>query len=1245
MRIRNLNIGLRLGLGFAIIIVFSIVIGVASLRNISSATKTTEDMYVHPLAVSNAVRDINANVIAIHRSMKDVVLSQNEEELLAAEHLVDHYEEVVYEKFEIVFDQFLGDIEDVQNAHKSFSDWKPIREEVIRSWNLGKSAEAIAITKGKGAVHVNKVLDHVKVMMDFANTKAETFYASTKEKERQSYNSMLILLFVLLLLSVVIVIVFTRSLVVPIKKLSRVANVIAGGDLSVRHVVLANDEIGCLARSFNEMTNSVESRNRILSGLTAISEVMHDKIKLTEFAEGLLSKIAELTYSQMATFYILKENQNRYVPLASVGANVNLLRAFDAENPPGDFDRVIRSKRIYSLRNIPNNTIFLYRSIIGDLIPKEVVTIPILSGEKVIALISCVAIRPFAKESLDVVQQAQPLIAASFSTLLANRRKRKYAEKLVEMNQELEMQSEELQQQAEELQQQSNELKISSDNLLEQNVELEMQRRQVEQANRLKSEFLSNMSHELRTPLNSINALSNVLIMQSAGKLDEDETNYLKIIERNGKRLLSLINDILDLSKVEAGKMEVHIQPFSLNSSLLLVTESLQSLADEKGIELKLEIKEDINIESDESRLNQVVTNILGNAIKFTEKGLVEVACEKRGEQAIIEIKDSGIGIAKDILPLIFQEFRQADGTTSRAYEGTGLGLAISNKILEVLKGTIRVESELGVGSTFTVELPLKQRGWEIKDSTNVIPPNKSDGNTKTILVVDDDKQLVNDISAKLEKEGYATLKAYSGKDAIKMAIKYQPYAITLDIIMPEIDGWEVLQQLQQNPSTANIPVTIISKSDDLDTSFALGAVGYVQKPVNKRLLISEILKIRQNAKKIAIVDDSEVDRMQICRVLENENLENIVFENGEQCLNYLESELPDVLILDLMMPKMNGFQLLKQIRGNANSSNLPVIVVTAKDLTDNERDFLNGRAASILTKGDATKTEIVNDIYRIIKQLENKQASNRLKTILIVEDNESAVIQIRKVLENTGLGVDHVKGGKEALEYVTNTIPDGIILDLMMPEMDGFEVLEKIRGSESTQNIPVLILTAKNLSQSDLNKLSSNNIQQLIQKGDVNISELVRKVNIMLGVETIPQKEFVSDLKPTLSKKKPNTSKKPKVLIVEDNPDNRIIARAIIGNKYEIIEAEDGELGLQKVVSEHPDLILLDISLPKKDGFSVVKEIRENQEIKDIPIIALTAKAMKGDREKIVAAGCDEYVSKPINGEELLKKISLLLS
>jgi CheY-like chemotaxis protein/signal transduction histidine kinase len=1253
MKLRKINIGTRLILGFGLIVAFAVVVGVFALNNISKATIATENIYNHPLKVSNAVRDIKTNVIAIHRSLKDVALAENEIEMLQAELLINGYEKNVHEAFEIVFNQFLGNIKDIETAYNSFAEWKPIREDVIHLWQSGENAEAIKLTKGKGADYVEKVLSDVDVMIEFASNKADEFYAETKKNEREAFNYMRGLLVVVLLVSILIIILISRSLIIPLKALIINARKIETGNLKARNVIRYDDEISKLAISFNSMAESIDSREKILKGLSDISSEMIGKEELVDFAESLVSKFMKFTKSQMVVFYALNKTTNSYEPIQSIGANTTLLKSFNAKNLEGEFGNIISTKEIFYLKKISKSTIFTYKSTIGDIVPREVISIPIVVNDEVAAIITCANIRPFSLESIDVIFQAQSLLNASYATLIANQETKQFAEKLESINQELEMQSEELQEQTEELQQQSNELKLSSDQLYEQNVELEMQRIQVEEANRLKSEFLSNMSHELRTPLNSINALSKVLIMQASNKLEEDESNYLKIIERNGKRLLSLINNILDLSKVEAGKMEIHTNVFSLNSALALMTENVQSLADDKGVSLNLDISEKIEIESDESRLHQVVTNVLGNAIKFTEEGKVDVTLEKDEKNAIIKISDTGIGIEKDVLPFIFNEFRQADGTTSRSYEGTGLGLAIAKKIVTALHGSIAVESEKGVGSTFIIEVPLFWHGAAtIANNENANVNSKTDCR-KTILVVDDDKEITKNISLKLEEEGYSTIRAYSGKEALELAEKHKPYAITLDVVMPDIDGWEVLQTLKSNHLTSKIPVIIISKTNDAETSMALGAVGYIGKPIDKKILIEEIKKVNAKAKKLVIVDDSEVDRMQVLQILQQENFENMEFKSGEECLEYLKTETPDLLILDLMMPGMDGFQVLKEIRRNENTRDLPVIIVTAKDLSDNDKEFLNGRAASVLQKGDSSNAQMVNEIHRLLQNLEKpvtelKYADEKTgKNILMIEDNESAIIQVQKVLEKEGLVVNSAQSGKEAIEIVKSTIPDGIILDLMMPEMDGFEVLEKIRSSEETRNIPVLILTAKNLTKKDLSQLSSNNIQQLIQKGDADIDELISKVNKMLGIK---KEKIEPEKKPLeIPTQKPieiveNSDGLPKILLIEDNPDNRITARAILGNKYFIVEAEDGLIGLQKVFEDKPDLILLDISLPGKDGIQVVKEIRENEETRDIPVIALTAKAMKDDRENLIEAGCDEYVSKPIDDVELLEKISRFL-
>jgi len=841
-------------------------------------------------------------------------------------------------------------------------------------------------------------------------------------------------------------------------------------------------------------------------------------------------------------------------------------------------------------------------------------------------------------------ETGKPIELMSSSINISDRKK---AEKeILEINQELQAQAEELQSQTEELQQQSEELQ-------EQNVELEAQREQVEEANRLKSEFLSNMSHELRTPLNSVMALSRVLLVQAKDKLSEEELNYLEIIQRNGQNLLSLINDILDLSKIEAGKMDVTPKLFSIASTIETIVERLDPVAEEKGIAMNQEIADNLpQVESDEARVHQIVQNLIGNALKFTDQGSVTVSARSDAEKIYIRVADTGIGISAKDLSQIFQEFRQVDGTSARPYEGTGLGLAIAHKAAKMLGGDLTVQSALGKGSTFTLILPVKWSGLiPASGPLAVTKPWQITPAQKTVLVVDDDPEVLTMISGYLSLEGYNILTATSGEKALRLAREHRPFAITLDVIMPEMDGWEVLQHLKENPGTKNIPVIIVSVSDDKETGFALGAVGYVTKPVNRDLLVGEINRIDgPTPHTIMVVDDNEIERKEMAGIIEEEGMKALVAEDGKRCMDMIQASLPDVLVLDLIMPDMDGFEVLDRVRSDPGTKNLPVIVVTAKDLTTEDRERLSGNVSSVLAKGDTTSKTLLEELKKLLSEIERPQeylqaekveSGNR---ILLVEDNEAAVIQVKSILESEGYSVDVARGGQEALEYVEKTIPDGIILDLMMPQVDGFEVLNKLRSRKATAMIPVLVLTAKDLTPEDLNKLTANNIQQLIQKGGVDREGLLFRTRLMLGVGFETGNLKLETEKPERATRNPQLAKMvektPTLLVVEDNPDNMTTIKAILKDNYNILEATDGEEGLKMALSELPDLVLLDMSLPKMDGFEVVGKLKGGKDTMHIPVIALTARAMKGDRERTIDAGCDDYVSKPVDPEKLIWKI-----
>ena len=428
------------------------------------------------------------------------------------------------------------------------------------------------------------------------------------------------------------------------------------------------------------------------------------------------------------------------------------------------------------------------------------------------------------------------------------------------------------------------------------------------------------MSHELRTPLNSVNALSRVLISQAGERLSLEENGYLEIIERNGKHLLSLINDILDLSKIEAGKMDLHLTQFALTETIDSVVENLLPLAREKGIALETKLPESLPlIQSDEAKVHQILENIIANAVKYTEKGGVCISGLQHRNHFDIKVEDTGIGISTKDLSTVFEEFRQADGTTTRKFEGTGLGLSIAYKAAQLLGGDVKVSSVTGQGSVFTVQIPISCDS-AVPESPSVaaepgltIPP--PDRQSDTILIVDDDPEMCGLLAHALQEAGYPTLTAATGREALELAETRHPLAITLDVIMPDMDGWEVLVRLKENPDTAPIPVVIISVTDEIDTGSALGAVGYITKPVDYQKLIRKIKKIHNILPAtVMLVDDNEIDRNQAALCISQAGMRVMAADSGRQCLEMLEANRPDVMVLDLVMPGMDGLEAAQHI-------------------------------------------------------------------------------------------------------------------------------------------------------------------------------------------------------------------------------------------------------------------------------------------------------------------------------------------
>ena len=497
---------------------------------------------------------------------------------------------------------------------------------------------------------------------------------------------------------------------------------------------------------------------------------------------------------------------------------------------------------------------------------------------------------------------------------------------------------------------------------------------EAEAANRAKSSFLANMSHELRTPMNAIIGYSEMLIEDAEDDGNDEMVPDLERIRNAGKHLLELINDVLDLSKVEAGKMDVVLDVIEVQELIRDVEETITGLISNNGNRFEVSVGEGVgSMTTDYVKLKQSLLNILSNAAKFTSDGTVGLHVVAENDDLVFRISDTGIGIAQEKIESLFDEFTQADDTTTREYGGTGLGLAITKRFCEMLQGSIHVESVLGEGSVFIIRLPKTPEVEETPADTNDISPVDGSSDQRPVLVIEDDPNAANLIERILNREGYRVVKARNGQEGVEKAREVDPFVITLDVMMPEKDGWTVLRELKDDDEVSNIPVIIISVLDNLDLGYALGADAYMTKPVRKDVLIETIERcIPENNKDrgpVLIVDDEEDARQLLHRLLTNKGWHTELAANGQEALNAVYANKPSLILLDLMMPVMDGFTFMKELRRFDPEGEIPVVVVTARDLSLKEVQELNQSVDQIVYKGAYD----MNELMEQVKQLVNK--------------------------------------------------------------------------------------------------------------------------------------------------------------------------------------------------------------------------------------------------------------------------------
>lgn len=985
-----------------------------------------------------------------------------------------------------------------------------------------------------------------------------------------------------------------RMIVNPVKVVTNTFREIAEGEVNLEARLMSNseDEIGKMARYFNIFMTKLkelisENRNQswLTTGRAELNEEMRGVREINTLSSRIITYICRYLNMQIGIFYV-KTDSNTFKVFGSYSYN-------SSEGSPDEFNigeglvgQAALEDKIVLVQDVPADYMKIISGL-GEAVPKNILIAPCMYHEEIECIIELGSFNQFTDVQLKFIEQVSENIATSINLTKAQTKMEVLLNKTLVQAEELQVQQEELRQNNEELEEQAKilkqsemnlqtqqeELRVSNEELEEQTKKLEQQKRDISEnnkllrkanheiegkakeleiANKYKSEFLANMSHELRTPLNSIIVLSQLLENKKANEpLTEKQLEYSKTIHSSGKNLLRLIDDILDLSKVESGKIDINFDQVNL-AELAENTKSLFTpIILQKNIDFNIEIEDGLpeKIISDEQRLQQIINNLLSNAFKFTETGYVKMNICRPKEEDIknykieenvnklisIEIIDTGIGIPADKQTLIFEAFKQVDGTISRKYGGTGLGLSISRELARLLGGNIYLKSEEGKGSKFTLvfldndnmeQVKLNKEEYsgidknyrdnleekiisenDINEFTKDEHDESKKEDEKLLLIIEDDEQFSTLLSELAYKKNYKVLIEKNSDEAIKLAEKYNPYAILLDSGLSDNSGLRVVDKLQNLEYTKNIPIHIISWKEDKNSYDKMkNLVWHIKKPYNLEELYNLFDKIEtslsNDSKKLLIVDEDKSQSNMIYNNLNERGFKITTLESGLDAYKLLKDEQFDCMILDLNLKDMNGIDLVNKLK-EENLVNFPILIYTEGNITQEEEDKLNKYTESIIIKGNNSIDRLLDEVslffhsvdsnidnknFRNIKFSEEKENLLNNKNILIVDDDMRNVFSLTSALEEKGMNVVVGRNGSEGIKklYEKNNI-DLILMDVMMPEMDGYTAMKEIRKEKQFDNIPIIAITAKSMKEDRQKCIEAGSNDYLTKPVDIN--------------------------------------------------------------------------------------------------------------------------------------------------------------
>jgi CheY-like chemotaxis protein/CHASE3 domain sensor protein len=837
-------------------------------------------------------------------------------------------------------------------------------------------------------------------------------------------------------------------------------------------------------------------------------------------SEGILVQLAEMTHALAGNFYY-KQGETLKLSASFASEESKL-----AENIPEELRNdqtlvaeAMKKQAVWVVQNVPSNSLKISSSLV-EAPPVMLIFIPFYFQNVPLAVVEIALLKPLDEKLQNLLSKIRDPISVNLNAAVIKQQTQALLEETQQQAEELQAQQEELRTSNEELEQQARALEKQQELLNNQNENLKQSRQDLEskateltRTSQYKSDFLAKMSHELRTPLNSLLILATLLIENKENNLTSQQKEFVNSIYSAGNDLLSLINDILDLSKIEARKLNIRIESFTLESVLNKLQQTFQSQAKSKKIELKVEVEPDakgIQIQSDSLRIEQILRNLLSNAMKFTDKGSVKIKVRLEGqnsESLRVSVQDTGIGIPAEKKDLIFEAFEQVDSSVSRQFGGTGLGLTISRELATLLGGKIELVSQLGQGSEFSLVIPLKILETEATVAPLIAKPQiptimieekdpqsehgallaleNVDVEKNTILIIEDDAGFRRSIAETARSLQFEPIEADSSEVALQILKNHIPKAILLDIKLPGMSGMGLLEAIKQMPSLRHIPVHMISALEYQQNALRLGALGYLSKPVTLDKIRSALGRIEglleKKVKRLLIIEDDARQRDAIKQLVAGKDLEVLTAEVGKKAIDIVNESIIDCIILDLTLPDMSGFQFLEKLSG-LDISLPPIVIYTGQDLSRQEEQELRRYSESIIIKGARSPERLLDEVNLFLHRVESLLPQNQQqilshvgmqdrsfenKTVLVVDDDLRNVFALTSALESKGLRVQIAKNGIEALEVLDKDPEINIVLmDLMMPKMDGYETIQKIRQQDRFKNLPIVALTAKAMKE-----------------------------------------------------------------------------------------------------------------------------------------------------------------------------------